>query len=271
MVLVFAIVKAPEYGWGWVSARSGCSRSASCFWSRSPSSSDGHRLRLVRLGIFRIRSLASANGVLLLVAGGLFAMFFFASLYVQQILGYSPLEAGLAFLPVTAGIVLGSGLSAQLIRRVGVKAVLVTGLVVAAAGLGLLTLIAPDGTYLESLLPGLVVMSVGLGLALVLLTLVANTNVEEEDARSRVRAFQHVAADRRSARARDTLDPCGRTRQVHRYPESRTRPPRSTASALVDGYSRAFAWAPSSSRSARSSSSSSSAGGTSRRSTRRSR
>ncbi len=64
---------------------------------------------LMRLSIFRVRTLAVADVVLLLVASGMFGMFFFASLYVQEILGYSPLKAGLAFLPVTAGIVIGAG------------------------------------------------------------------------------------------------------------------------------------------------------------------
>ena len=69
---------------------------------------------LMRLGIFRVRTLAVADLVLLLVASGMFGMFFFASLYVQDILGYSPLRAGLAFLPVTAGIVIGAGVAQQL-------------------------------------------------------------------------------------------------------------------------------------------------------------
>ena len=82
---------------------------------------------LVRLSIFRVRTLAVADVVLLLVASGMFGMFFFASLYVQEILGYSPLQAGLAFLPVTAGIVVGAGLAQQLIRRLGVRGVSLLG------------------------------------------------------------------------------------------------------------------------------------------------
>ena len=74
-----------------------------------------------------MRSLAGANTVLLLVVGGLFAFFFFASLYVQQILGYSPLEAGLAFLPVTVGIGVGAGIAQQLVKRIGVRTTAVLG------------------------------------------------------------------------------------------------------------------------------------------------
>ncbi len=74
---------------------------------------------LVRLGIFRKRSLTSANVAMLAVAGGMFAVFYFASLYVQGILGFTPVQAGLAFLPLTAGIILFSGLAQPLIARVG--------------------------------------------------------------------------------------------------------------------------------------------------------
>ena len=74
---------------------------------------------LIRLGIFRMRSLRSAQPDHAARVGGLFALFFFSSLYVQQILGYSPLEAGLAFLPVTLGIVGGAGIAQQLVKRIG--------------------------------------------------------------------------------------------------------------------------------------------------------
>ena len=142
------------------------------------------RLRhpLIRLGIFRMRSITGANAAMLLVAGGMFAMFFFASIYVQEVLGYSALRAGLAFLPVTAGIIAGAGLSQQLIRRVGVRAVGLTGMSIAAVGLILLSRIPVAGTYLGDLLPGLMIMSVGMGLTFVPITLIATTNVGAEDA-----------------------------------------------------------------------------------------
>ena len=76
----------------------------------------------MRLGIFKIRSLAVANFVLLLVAGGLFALFFFATLYVQEILGFKPIKAGFAFLPVTVGIGVGAGTAQVLVKRIGVRA-----------------------------------------------------------------------------------------------------------------------------------------------------
>jgi len=142
------------------------------------------RLRhpLIRLGIFRMRSITGANAAMLLVAAGMFSLFYFASIYVQEVLGYSALRAGLAFLPVTAGIVIGAGLSQQLIPRVGVRAVGLVGMSIAAAGLILLSRIPVAGTYLGDLLPGLMVMAVGMGLTFVPITLIATTNVEEDDA-----------------------------------------------------------------------------------------
>ena len=103
---------------------------------------------LVRLGIFRIRSLTVANIVLLAVGAGMFANFFFASLYVQEILGYSPLEAGLAFLPVTVGIGIGAGVAQQLIKRFDVRHIGVFGMVLAALGLLRPRRAPVDGTYL---------------------------------------------------------------------------------------------------------------------------
>ena len=102
---------------------------------------------LVRLGIFRIRSLTGANLSMLAVAGGMFAVFYFASIYVQEILGFTPVQAGLAFLPLTAGIILFSGIAQQLIGRVGVREVGMVGMGTAAIGLLLLSRAPVDGTY----------------------------------------------------------------------------------------------------------------------------
>ena len=142
------------------------------------------RLRhpLIRLGIFRMRSITGSNLAMLLVAAGMFALFYFASIYVQEVLGYSALRAGLAFLPITGGIVVGAGLSQQLIRRIGVRRVGFIGMAIAATGLILLSRIPVHGTYLGDLFPGLMIMAVGMGLTFVPITLIATTNVDEHDA-----------------------------------------------------------------------------------------
>jgi predicted MFS family arabinose efflux permease len=137
---------------------------------------------LIRLSIFRVKTLTVADIVLLLVASGLFGMFFFASLYVQEILGYSPLRAGLAFLPVTAGIAVGAGLAQGLIKRVGIRNVAVSGIVLATVGLVVLAGIPVHGTYAADLLPGLLPMSIGMGLTFVPITLMATGGVGENDA-----------------------------------------------------------------------------------------
>jgi predicted MFS family arabinose efflux permease len=181
IVLVYAIVKAESFGWG--SARTLALAAVALallaafvvIESRSPAP-------LIRLGIFRVRSLLGANSVMLVVAGGLFAFFFFATLYVQEILGYSPLEAGLAFLPITAGIMIGAGLAQQLVKRIGVRAVSVLGMFVAAGGLLLLSNASVGGSYVEDILPGLIPQSIGMGLTFVPVTLIATTNVADEDA-----------------------------------------------------------------------------------------
>src|SRR3977135_1233159 len=116
VVLVYAIVKAQAFGWG--SARTiGLIAGGVALLAVFTLIERRSKAPLMRLSIFRVRTLAAADVVLLLVASGMFGMFFFASLYVQEILGYSPLRAGLAFLPVTGGIVIGAGRGQQLIPR----------------------------------------------------------------------------------------------------------------------------------------------------------
>jgi EmrB/QacA subfamily drug resistance transporter len=180
IVIVFAIVKAESYGWG--SARTiGLIALGLALLAAFVAIERRSDAPLMRLGIFKIRTLAVADGVLLLVASGMFGMFFFASLYVQEILGYSPLKAGLAFLPVTVGIVIGAGLAQQLIKRFGVRNVAVGGITLAAAGLAVLTQLPVHGSYLGNLLSGLLPMSIGMGLTFVPITLLATGGVPEND------------------------------------------------------------------------------------------
>jgi EmrB/QacA subfamily drug resistance transporter len=181
VVLVYALVNAQTAGW--VSAETlGLSALAAALLGAFVVLESRLRHPLIRLGIFRMRSITGANAAMLLVAGGMFARFYFASIYVQEVLGYSALRAGLAFLPVTAGIIAGAGLSQQLIRRIGVRVVGLTGMSIAAVGLVVLSRIPVAGTYLGDLLPGLMIMSVGMGLTFVPITLIATTNVGPEDA-----------------------------------------------------------------------------------------
>jgi predicted MFS family arabinose efflux permease len=141
-----------------------------------------YRAPIVRLAIFAKRSLSMSNLAMFCVAGGMFAMFYFAGFYVQYILGYSPLKAGFAFLPVCVGIGVGAGVASQAVKRVDARFVGCLGIVIAAAGFFLLDRIAVGSSYATVVLPALCVMSVGMGLTFVPVTLVATTNVDRDDA-----------------------------------------------------------------------------------------
>jgi EmrB/QacA subfamily drug resistance transporter len=181
VVLVYAIVKVQAFGWG--SARTlGLMAGALALLSAFVVIERRSAAPLIRLSILRVRTLAVADIVLLLVASGMFGMFFFASLYVQEILGYSPLRAGLAFLPVTAGIIVGAGIAQQLIRRLGVRNVAAGGITLATAGMVVLTQVPVHGSYAGDLLTGLVPMSIGMGLTFVPVTLLGTGGVSEDDA-----------------------------------------------------------------------------------------
>jgi EmrB/QacA subfamily drug resistance transporter len=180
VILVYAIVKAQSYGWG--SARTlGLGAVAFILLAAFVAIERRSEAPLMRLSIFRVRSLAVADTVLLLLASGMFGMFFFASLYIQQILGYSPLKAGLAFLPVTGVIMIGAALAQQLIRRFGVRNVGAFGIALASVGLLVLTQLPVHGSYAGDVLPGLLPLGLGLGLAFVPITLLGTSGVREED------------------------------------------------------------------------------------------
>jgi EmrB/QacA subfamily drug resistance transporter len=180
VVLVYAIVKAQAYGWG--SARTlGLGAVAVALLAVFVAIERRSEAPLMRLNIFRIRTLAVADAALLLVASAMFGMFYFASLYVQQILGYSPLTAGLAFLPVTAGIMIGAGVAQQLIKRLGVRRVSIIGITFATAGMLVLTQVPVHGSYVSNLLVGLMPLSIGMGLTFVPITLLGTSGVKGED------------------------------------------------------------------------------------------
>jgi predicted MFS family arabinose efflux permease len=137
---------------------------------------------LVRLSIFRVRTVRAANVAMFFVASGLFAMFFFTTLYMQRVLGYSPLEAGLAFLPFTAGVILGAGLSQALVPKVGARELPLIGMAMAIVGMLLFTRLQPGGTYVSDLLPGMILASIGMGLTFVPITLIATSGIPDVDA-----------------------------------------------------------------------------------------
>jgi len=128
---------------------------------------------LMPLSILRMRRLRAANLVVALLYSAVFSMWFFLTLYMQQVLDYSAVRAGLSFLPLTLSIVFTSSIAPRLVARFGVRPVLVTGMLSAAAGLALLTGMRPGASYLATVLPGGVLAAAGLGLSLVPATIAA--------------------------------------------------------------------------------------------------
>jgi EmrB/QacA subfamily drug resistance transporter len=133
-------------------------------------------------GIFRLRSIRGINITALLIAMALFSMFFFISLYMQDVLGYSPLKAGVAYLPLAVGIIVSAGFASQLTTRYGVKPVLVTGLLLVAAGLIWFAQISVGGNYLSDILGPSLLSAAGLGFAFVSMTVAAVAGVEPHEA-----------------------------------------------------------------------------------------
>jgi predicted MFS family arabinose efflux permease len=117
----------------------------------------------------------------LVVGAGLFSMFLFLGLYLQVILGYSPLKSGFAFLPFTVGIIIFAGIASQLLPKVGPRALMVPGLIAAGIGLLLLTTITPETAYMTHVLPSLFIMSSGMALVFIPLTSTSLHAVSQHD------------------------------------------------------------------------------------------
>jgi EmrB/QacA subfamily drug resistance transporter len=128
---------------------------------------------LMPLKIFRLPLLRYANLIILLLYGAVFAMWFFLALYLHEALHHDALQTGVAFLPMTLGVAVTASFAPRLVARFGPRAVLTTGMLLAATGLGLLTGVRPNGTYLGQVLPGGVLAAVGMGMSLVPGTIVA--------------------------------------------------------------------------------------------------
>ena len=138
---------------------------------------------LVPVGLFRLRNVATANAVGVLWSAAMFAWFFLAALYLQLVLGYTPLEVGLAFLP--ANLLMGAfslGLSARLVLRYGVKAPLAGGMTLVALGLALFARAPVGGSFLVDVLPSMLILGVGVGMAMNPVLLAAMSDVAPQDA-----------------------------------------------------------------------------------------
>jgi EmrB/QacA subfamily drug resistance transporter len=181
LLLVYSLVRAPVVGWGSIQTILTLIGSAALIMafvlnelrSRNP---------LVPFAILRVKGLVAADLTQLIAFSGFFSMFFYATLYMQEILHYSPLQAGAAYLPITAGFAVAGGIASQLVTRIGTRPVVVTGCLVAAAGIYYVSRVPLHGSYVSDLLPGFAVMSLGAGSVFVSVTAAANAGVPSDKA-----------------------------------------------------------------------------------------
>jgi len=181
VLAVYAVVNGNQTGWTSVQTLGLLASSVvllSLFvWRESRVSAP-----LVPLSLFRLRNVATSNVVGILWAAAMFAWFFLSALYLQLVLGYSPLKVGLAFLP--ANVIMGVfslGLSAKLVLRFGIRAPLATGLLLAASGLALFVRAPVHGSFLVDVLPSMVLLGVGAGMAFNPVLLAAMSDVSPQE------------------------------------------------------------------------------------------
>jgi EmrB/QacA subfamily drug resistance transporter len=181
LLLVYALVKAPDVGWGTTRTIAELAGAAAILTAfvvnelrvRNP---------LVPLSILRVKGVAAADATQMVALAGFFPMFFFLTLYMQSVLHYSPIQTGIAYLPLTGGVIIAAGISSQLFSRIGTKPVIVGGAVLAAGGLYWLSRIPVNGSYVPDILPGLLIAAFGLGAVFVGATTAANAGVPEDKA-----------------------------------------------------------------------------------------
>jgi EmrB/QacA subfamily drug resistance transporter len=181
MLAVYAIVNGNQAGWGSLQTVGLLALAAGLLavflWIESRVSSP-----LMPLRLFRLRNVATANVVGVLWAAAMFAWFFLSALYLQLVLGYSPLKVGLAFLP--ANIIMGLfslGLSAKLVMRFGFRLPLAAGLTIAAGGLALFARVPADGSFVADVLPPMLLLAIGAGMAFNPVLLAAMSDVAPEE------------------------------------------------------------------------------------------
>ena len=177
--LVFGLVNANE--WGWASpATILVFLAATVLLAVFGVLQVRGRHPLVPPRLFRSRTLIAADVSMLLVGAGIFAVFFFLTLYMQQVLHYTPIETGLGFLAVTGTSITSATIGSRILVRVGARRILVTGFLMSAAGLALLVRISPTGSYID-VLPSLLLIGGGNGGAFVSMTSLAVAGVRRED------------------------------------------------------------------------------------------
>jgi EmrB/QacA subfamily drug resistance transporter len=181
VALVFGITQANEYGWTSVEtlglfAGAGALLAAFVGWESRA------KEPLMPFGIFRIRTVSAANISGLILGTVTFSMFLMLTLYMQQVLAYSPMETGVAYLAVAGTAIVWSGVAAQLVNRIGVKPVIAAGMTLLTIGLLYFTQVSVGGSYIGDLLPGFLLIAAGLGFSFVPISIAALAGVQPSEA-----------------------------------------------------------------------------------------
>jgi EmrB/QacA subfamily drug resistance transporter len=178
---VFGITQAND--WGWTSGRTiGVFAAAVALLAGFVLRETRAKHPLMSFSIFRIKTVAGANIAGFILGTALFSMFLMLTLYMQQVLGYSALETGVAYIAVAGTSIVWAMVAQQLVTRVGVKPVLVTGMSLLTAGLVYFTQVSVEGSYLGDLLPGFLVIAMGMAFSFVSISIAALAGVPAKDA-----------------------------------------------------------------------------------------
>jgi EmrB/QacA subfamily drug resistance transporter len=180
-LLVYAITEAGRDGWfaGTTLAFFGVSLALLAGFVAWESR---HPEPLMRFGLLQIRTVSGANVAGFIMGTAMFAMFLMLTLYMQQVLGYSAMRTGVAYLAVAGTAILWSAVAAQLVTRIGVKPVLVVGMATLTAGLVYFTQVSVGGSYLGDLLPGFLLIGIGIGFSFVPISIAALAGVQASEA-----------------------------------------------------------------------------------------
>ncbi len=180
-VLVYAVVDANSAGWG-STQTIGLLGLAAVLLGAFIAIEQRSSSPVVPFRIFRLQTVTGANVAGLLIGASLFSMFFFISLYMQQVLGYSAIKTGLSYLPLAFAIIASAGVASQLTTKIGFKPVLAAGMVFIAAGLVWFSQVSPDGSYLGDILGPSLLAAIGLGFSFVTSTIAAVSGVADREA-----------------------------------------------------------------------------------------
>ncbi len=178
---VFGITKANDYGWS--SGRTiGIFAASLALLAAFVLVESRTRDPLMSFSIFRIKTVTGANVAGFILTTALFSMFLMLTLYMQQVLGYSAMKSGVAYLAVAGTSIIWAAVASQLVTKVGVKPVLVTGMSLLTVGLLYFTQVSVGGSYLGDLLPGFLIIAVGMSFAFVAISIAALAGIEAKDA-----------------------------------------------------------------------------------------